>query len=59
MKHHLFGSTRREVPVIGQGTGYIESGDPVLTGAAMRRGFDLGMTHIDTAELYGSREARN
>ena len=56
MKHHLFGSTRREVPVIGQGTWYIESGDPVLTGAAMRLGFDLG---IDTAELYGSREARN
>ncbi len=25
--------------------------------AALRRGLDLGMTHIDTAEMYGSGEA--
>jgi diketogulonate reductase-like aldo/keto reductase len=45
MQHHLFGATGREVSIIGQGTWYIESG------------LDLGMTHIDTAEMYGSGEA--
>jgi diketogulonate reductase-like aldo/keto reductase len=43
--------------VIGQGTWYIESGDRAAAIAALRRGIDLGMTHIDTAEMYGSGEA--
>src|SRR5215471_6820414 len=52
-----FGSIHREVGVIGQGTWFIEQGEPSVTVAALRRGLDLGMTHIDTAELYGSGAA--
>jgi diketogulonate reductase-like aldo/keto reductase len=57
MQHHLFGTTRREDSVVGQGTWYIESGDRARAIAALRHGLDLGMTHIDTAEMYGSGEA--
>jgi diketogulonate reductase-like aldo/keto reductase len=52
-----FGSTGREVAVIGQGTWYIEQADAKTAIAALRRGLDLGMTHIDTAEMYGSGAA--
>ncbi len=52
-----FGATGREVAAIGQGTWNIEEGDSSLTVAALRRGLDLGMTHIDCAELYGSGAA--
>jgi diketogulonate reductase-like aldo/keto reductase len=43
------------VPVIGQGTWMIEGNREVEKRAveALRLGLDLGMTHIDTAELYG------
>jgi diketogulonate reductase-like aldo/keto reductase len=51
-----FGSTRREVPVVGQGTWRAEQSAGEAA-AALRRGLDLGMTHIDTAELYGSGAA--
>jgi diketogulonate reductase-like aldo/keto reductase len=52
-----FGSTRRSVAAVGQGTWRIEesAADSVVT--AMRRGLDLGLTHIDTAEMYGSGAA--
>jgi diketogulonate reductase-like aldo/keto reductase len=52
-----FGSTGRQVAVIGQGTWYIENGSAPRAIAALRRGFDLGMTHVDTAEMYGSGKA--
>jgi diketogulonate reductase-like aldo/keto reductase len=55
MERRRFGSTMCEVPVIGQGTWYIDEADSAV--AALRRGLDLGMTHIDTAELYGSGAA--
>jgi len=55
MERRRFGSTKREIAVIGQGTWYIENGAAAI--AALRRGFDLGMTHIDTAEMYGSGAA--
>jgi diketogulonate reductase-like aldo/keto reductase len=42
--------------VIGQGTWYIDRGDRRNAVAALRRGIDLGMTHIDTAEMYGDAE---
>jgi diketogulonate reductase-like aldo/keto reductase len=42
--------------VIGQGTWYIDRGDRKNAVAALRRGIDLGMTHIDTAEMYGDAE---
>jgi diketogulonate reductase-like aldo/keto reductase len=54
MERHRFGSTTRDVPVIGQGSWNIESGDRAAAVSALRRGIDLGMTHIDTAEMYGS-----
>jgi diketogulonate reductase-like aldo/keto reductase len=57
MRHRLFGSTKRAVGIIGQGTWYIEHGDRREAVAALRRGLDLGMNHIDTAEMYGDGAA--
>jgi diketogulonate reductase-like aldo/keto reductase len=54
MEQRRFGATKREVAVIGQGTWHLESDDRASAIAALRRGLDLGMTHIDTAEMYGS-----
>jgi diketogulonate reductase-like aldo/keto reductase len=54
MERRPFGATRREVPVIGQGTWEIERRDHVAAVATLRRGLDAGMSHIDTAEMYGS-----
>ena len=56
MKHRQFGNTKREVSMIGQGTWYIDQGHRQTAIAALRRGLDLGMTHIDTAEMYGDAE---
>src|ERR1700683_3563434 len=56
MRHQRFGSLGTEVSVIGQGTWYIDRGDRKSAVAALRRGIDLGMTHIDTAEMYGDAE---
>jgi diketogulonate reductase-like aldo/keto reductase len=49
-----FGPVEQPVPVIGQGTWHLEGGAPEAAIQALRRGLDLGMTHVDTAELYGS-----
>src|ERR1700736_6499395 len=57
MERRQFGSTNQEVAMIGQGTWCIESADRVSAIAALRRGIELGMTHIDTAEMYGSGAA--
>lgn len=43
----------RDVARIGQGSWYIERGDRAEAVAALRRGLDLGLTHLDTAEMYG------
>jgi len=56
MERHRFGPDDRDVSVIGQGTWYIDSGDRASAVAALRRGLDLGMNHIDTAEMYGDAE---
>ncbi len=48
-----FGRTGRQVSRIGQGTWEMEQ-DSAASIAALRRGLDLGLTHIDTAEIYGS-----
>jgi diketogulonate reductase-like aldo/keto reductase len=56
MKLKKFGTTGHDVSVIGQGTWYIDRGDRKSAVAALRRGLDLGMTHIDTAEMYGDAE---
>jgi diketogulonate reductase-like aldo/keto reductase len=57
MERRRFGSTKREVAVIGQGTWYIDEANRATAIAALRQGLDLGMTHIDTAEMYGSGAA--
>jgi diketogulonate reductase-like aldo/keto reductase len=56
MNSHRFGSTSFQVPIIGQGTWNIDRGDSGSAVSALRRGLDLGMTHIDTAEMYGNAE---
>ena len=56
MERRPFGPTGRDVSVIGQGTWYIDEGDRASAVAALRRGLDLGMNHIDTAEMYGDAE---
>lgn len=53
MERRAFGWTGVQVPVIGQGTWDMER-DRAASIAALRRGLDLGMTHIDTAEMYGN-----
>jgi diketogulonate reductase-like aldo/keto reductase len=56
VKRRPFGSTKRDVPIIGQGTWHLDSGNRAAAIAALRRGLDLGMTHVDTAEMYGDAE---
>ena len=53
MRTRVFGSTGKEVPVIGQGTWNMEKDSRRAAVEALRRGLDLGMTHVDTAEMYG------
>jgi diketogulonate reductase-like aldo/keto reductase len=47
------------VPCIGQGTWDMERGDRAEAIASLRRGLDLGLTHIDTAEMYGSGQVES
>ena len=56
MKSKQFGKGGPDVSVIGQGTWYLDRGDRKKAIAALQRGIDLGMTHIDTAEMYGDAE---
>jgi diketogulonate reductase-like aldo/keto reductase len=55
-RRRRFGPVDAEVAVIGQGTWKMEGRRRAGAVAALRRGLDLGMTHIDTAELYGEAE---
>lgn len=54
MQHRQFGSRGSKVAVIGQGTWYDDGQDRASAISALRRGLDLGLHHIDTAEMYGS-----
>ena len=56
MKQKHFGKGGPQVSVIGQGTWYLDRGDRKAAVAALRRGIELGMTHLDTAEMYGDAE---
>ncbi|HTW82786.1 MAG TPA: aldo/keto reductase [Candidatus Sulfotelmatobacter sp.] len=55
MIERRFGFLEREVPVIGQGTWNVPTRGAGAEEAkrALRRGIELGMVHIDTAEMYG------
>jgi diketogulonate reductase-like aldo/keto reductase len=54
MQRRPFGSLGVSVPVLGIGTWKMEYDERALAIAAIRRAIELGMTHVDTAELYGS-----
>lgn len=49
-----FGPRQTPVPWLGQGTWQLEEAPRRQALAALQRGFDLGLTHVDTAEMYGS-----
>ena len=56
MLKRKFGWTNDKVPVIGQGTWMIEGSheSEQLAIEGLRAGLDSGLTHIDTAEMYGN-----
>lgn len=56
MRRDQFGATGVELPAIGQGTWNMPESGARLREAqrAIRRGIELGMTHVDTAEMYGA-----
>ncbi|MGK3961802.1 aldo/keto reductase [Sorangium sp. So ce118] len=54
MEQRAFGFTGIKLPVVGQGTWQMEGDGEADCLDAIRRGIDAGMTHIDTAEMYGS-----
>ncbi len=56
MERRPLGSSKQLVPVIGQGTWYLDQVDRRVAIATLRRGLELGMTHIDTAEMYGTED---
>lgn len=51
MRTRPFGGTA--VPIIGIGTWQMERDDRARAIAAIRRAVELGLTHVDTAEMYG------
>lgn len=53
MERRDFGNSGFQVPAIGQGSWKIEHARERDAIAALQLGLDLGMTHIDTAEMYG------
>jgi len=53
MEKRPFGPGEFQVPVYGQGTWELFGKHAV---EALRAGIDLGLTHIDTAEMYGTEE---
>src|SRR5262245_49215297 len=57
MPTRAFGPSGVQVPIIGQGTWKMGSRQRAQEVAALRRGIELGMTHIDTAEMYGEGRA--
>jgi len=56
VKRRRFGPLQDVVPIIGQGTWQLDNRGRAAAIAALRRGLELGMTHVDTAEMYGSAE---
>lgn len=58
MRTRPFGSLG-SVPVIGIGTWNMERDDPKQAVAAIKRALELGMTHVDTAEMYGDGRAES
>ncbi len=57
MEFRPFGPTKREVSVIGEGTWYFEQSEKKSAIAALQKSLDLGINHVDTAEIYGNGKA--
>jgi diketogulonate reductase-like aldo/keto reductase len=57
MERRKFGSVAEPVAAIGQGSWRLERASEAQAIASLRRGLDLGLTHIDTAEMYGDGAA--
>jgi diketogulonate reductase-like aldo/keto reductase len=59
VKTRPFGPTNRAVPTIGQGTWNFPTHGAAVeeARAALHAGIELGMVHIDTAEMYGNGRA--
>ena len=55
----VFGASPLRVAPIGQGSWNIDVAAADTAIAALRRGLDLGLTHIDTAEMYGDGAAES
>jgi diketogulonate reductase-like aldo/keto reductase len=53
MRTRRFGPLPTEVPILGLGTWNMERDRPASAIAAIRRALEHGLTHIDTAEMYG------
>ncbi len=53
----VFGAAGTPVSVIGQGTWNIETSERRTAVQSLQTGLDLGLNHIDTAEMYGSGRA--
>jgi len=49
-----FGKNGPKVSILGQGTWQMEQDGRREAISALRRGLDLGLRHVDTAEMYGS-----
>jgi diketogulonate reductase-like aldo/keto reductase len=49
-----FGHSSANVPAIGQGTWQMEGDDRAAAVQSLKLGIELGLTHVDTAEMYGS-----
>jgi diketogulonate reductase-like aldo/keto reductase len=59
MRTAIFGPTRAPVSLVGQGTWNLERTREKDAVAALQAGVAAGMTHIDTAELYGDGRAES
>jgi diketogulonate reductase-like aldo/keto reductase len=59
MRTATFGPARAVVPLVGQGTWNLERTREKDAVAALQAGLAAGMTHIDTAELYGDGRAES
>jgi len=59
MRKRRFGPTGSDVPVIGIGTWNMERDDKPSAIAAIRRALELGLTHVDTAEMYGNGQVES
>ncbi len=54
MRERALGTDGTTISSIGQGTWNLEVSERRVATAALRRGFELGLTHVDTAEMYGA-----